>query len=107
MAEKITKESWDLIVEGIMDVVSRNLMDPDSLNHELQEYLEGEGIIKIMPVYVYGMRLRGFSPGCQPKDGFLERRDSNLKQYWDILVYERKLTGREMNQYSLDYLRME
>ena len=107
MAEKITKESWDLIVEGIMDVVSRNLMDPDGLNHELQEYLEGEGIIEIMPRYVYGMRLRGFSPGCQPKDGFLERRDSNLKQYWDILVYERKLTGREMNQYSLDYLGME
>lgn len=107
MAEKITKESWDLIVEGILDVVSRNLMDPDGLNHELQEYLEGEGIIEIMPGYIYGMRLRGFSPGCQPKEGFLERRDSNLKQYWDILVYERKLTGREMNQYSLDYLGME
>lgn len=109
MAEKITRESWNIIATEIINIVedARDYGSDIITINKLQEYLEGEDIIEIMPEYVYGMRLRGFSPGCQPKDGFLERRDSNLKQYWDILVYERKLTGREMNQYSLDYLGME
>lgn len=55
-------------------------------------------------VYKYGMRLRGFSPGVQPKDGFIEREDDPLGDYWDILIYNRKLTEKECSDYDLDSL---
>ena len=61
--------------------------------------------------YFYGMRLRGFSPGCQPSDGFIEAIDKDdfiaLKKrsgYWDILIYERKLSDDEIREYELDYI---
>ena len=53
----------------------------------------------------YGMRLRGFSIGCQPMDGFVERVDDPSGRYYDILVYNRKLTEQEVENYELDYLR--
>lgn len=56
------------------------------------------------PRYVYGMRLRGFSIGCQPKEGFIERQDSKSGKYWDLIVYNRRLTEEETRHYSLDYL---
>lgn len=55
-------------------------------------------------VYTYGMRLRGFSIGCQPMDGLIGERDDPTGMYHDILVYERKLTDREMEDYELDYI---
>lgn len=55
----------------------------------------------------YGMRLRGFSPGCQPKDGFLEREDDLSGRYYDILVYNRKLTDDELRDYELNELKGE
>jgi hypothetical protein len=55
-------------------------------------------------VYTYGMRLRGFSPGCQPKDGLIERRDDKSGLYYDVLVYERELTAKELDYYELDFL---
>ena len=54
--------------------------------------------------YIYGMRLRGFSPGCQPKEGFVARKDSEDKKYWDILLYDRPLTEQEESAYDLDFL---
>lgn len=61
--------------------------------------------------YFYGMRLRGFSPGCQPSDGFLEVVDEHdfvgLKRssgYWDLIVYNRKLSDDELGEYELDYI---
>lgn len=54
--------------------------------------------------YAYGMRARGFSIGCQPMDGFYERHDSGSPKYYDILLYNRKLTESEMRDYQLDYL---
>ena len=54
--------------------------------------------------YRYGMRLRGFSPGCQPKRGFVEREDDQTGRYYDILAYDRKLTDKEVDSYELDYL---
>ena len=54
--------------------------------------------------FKYGMRLRGFSPGCQPKEGFMERRDDPTGRYYDILVYGRMLTEKEIRDYELDYL---
>lgn len=55
-------------------------------------------------IYSYGMRLRGFSIGCQPKEGFVERRDDISGLYYDVLVYDRKLTKKELDDYELDYL---
>jgi len=55
-------------------------------------------------VYLYGMRLRGFSPGCQPMEGLVERRDDPAEMYYDLLVYDHKLTPGECTAYDLDYL---
>ena len=55
-------------------------------------------------VHVYGMRLRGFSPGAQPKDGWIETEEDPLGDYWNILVYNRKLTDKEVKDYDLDSL---
>ena len=55
-------------------------------------------------VYKYGMRLRGYSIGAQPKQGFLDREDDPLGDYWDIIIYDRPLTVKERLDYDLDYL---
>lgn len=54
-------------------------------------------------MYLYGMRLRGFSPGCQPK-GVISRHDDLRGKYHDLLVYDRKLTTEELRDYELDEL---
>lgn len=63
--------------------------------------------------YVYGMRLRGFAPSCQPSKGFVECMASDDKKellgddvdyYHDVLVYNRELTDTELEDYELDYL---
>ena len=51
--------------------------------------------------YKYGMRLRGFSIGCQPMDGFIERQDDARGKYHDILIYNRILTTEELKAYEL------
>lgn len=50
----------------------------------------------------YGMRLRGFAPMCQPKKGFVRREDDFSGRYYDILVYNRELTEKEVRNYELD-----
>lgn len=55
-------------------------------------------------LHKYGMRLRGFSIGCQPMDGFYEKIDDPKGRYYDILVYDRMLTGQEVTDYELTYL---
>ena len=55
-------------------------------------------------MFLYGMRLRGFSPGCQPKEGFAERQDDVTGKYHDILVYNRELTDKELNDFELDFI---
>lgn len=55
--------------------------------------------------YVYGMRLRGCAPGCQPKQGMLDWRDTTpATGYYSFLLYSRKLTADECKSYDLDYL---
>ena len=54
--------------------------------------------------YKYGMRLRGFSIGCQPRKGFVERQDDTEGKYHDIIIYNRELTEDELNKYELDRL---
>ena len=55
-------------------------------------------------MYRYGMRLRGFSIGCQPMKGIIDGQDDPTGKYYSILTYSRKLTDAEVNEYELDYL---
>ncbi len=52
--------------------------------------------------YLYGMKERGFSIGCQPKDGLLGLSDKVSDKYYDIIEYSRKLTEKELKEYELD-----
>ena len=52
----------------------------------------------------YGMRLRGFAPGCQPMQGLVDCEDDPAGKYWNILIYSRPLTAEERRDYELDYL---
>lgn len=54
--------------------------------------------------YRYGMRLRGFSIACQPKEGLLYREDDITGRYHDIIVYNRELSEKEITDYDLDYI---
>lgn len=57
-----------------------------------------------MPIhYMYGMRLRGFSPGAQPK-GVCERMDDTTGRYHDIILYPFRLSDKQVHDYDLDYL---
>ena len=56
-------------------------------------------------IYKYGMRLRGFSIGCQPMKGLVERQDDPAGRYHDILVYDRELTEKEIRDYELDQIK--
>ena len=58
-------------------------------------------------IYRYGMRLRGFSLGCQPMKGLIERQDDPTGRYHDILIYDRELTEQEVRNYELDKLNKE
>lgn len=58
-------------------------------------------------MYRYGMRLRGFSPWCQPKEGLLGREDDPTGRYWDIVVYKRELTEKEKVIYGLEAINEE
>lgn len=55
-------------------------------------------------MYKYGMRLRGFSIGCQPMKNFVERIDDNSGKYHDILIYSEKLSDKDTKDYELDFL---
>lgn len=55
--------------------------------------------------YVYGMRLRPYSIGCQPK-GVIEVRDGT-DRYHNIIVYASKLPLKDELHYDLDYIGQE
>lgn len=57
-----------------------------------------------MKTYTYGMRLRGFSPGCQPMKNLVLASEDKSGEYHDILSYATKLTEKEVTNYELDYL---
>ena len=57
--------------------------------------------------YYYGMRLRGFSIGCQPMRGLVRREDDTTGKYHDVLVYDRPLLEPEMRDYELDCIKHE
>lgn len=51
--------------------------------------------------YVYGMRLRGFAPLCQPMEGLIEAEYDESGEYYSLLTYDRKLTEKEIHDYEL------
>ena len=56
-------------------------------------------------VHVYGMRLRGFSPGAQPMEGLVGMEEDPVPDgYWNILIYNRKLERKDAEAFDLDYL---
>lgn len=57
-------------------------------------------------MFRYGMLYRGFSPSCQPMNGLIERQDDTSGKYFDILVYDRKLTENEVKNYELEEITM-
>ena len=52
----------------------------------------------------YGMRLRGFSIGCQPMKDLKSVEDDQEGKYHSILVYNRELRPEELKEYELDDL---
>ena len=57
--------------------------------------------------YWYGMRLRGYSPGCQPMNGLeavIKEYRVEAEKYHNILIYNRELTDEEVRDYELDRL---
>lgn len=58
-------------------------------------------------IYIYGMRMRGYSPGCQPLKGLIDLRSDKTGKYYDILYYDRKLTANEVYMYELDELEVK
>lgn len=60
-----------------------------------------------MKEYLYGMRLRGYAPGCQPKEGLLNiyyGSQYGTRVYHNLISYNRPLTEKEMQDYELDFI---
>jgi len=56
--------------------------------------------------YKYGMLQRPFSIGAQPKHvRDVEDANKAVDGYWDILVYDRKLSDAEIKQYELEAIK--
>lgn len=57
-----------------------------------------------MKLHVYGMRSRGYAPGCQPK-GVVDWRDCDpSERYHSMIAYTEKLLQKQERQYELDYI---
>ena len=55
--------------------------------------------------YIYGMKLRGYAPGCQPMKGLRDWIDATeTSKYHSFLLYDRKMTKDERKDYELDLL---
>ena len=55
-------------------------------------------------MFMYGMRLRPFSIGCQPMYGLIRVEEDKTGIYHNILVYGMPLSDHEQEEYELDYL---
>ena len=55
-------------------------------------------------VYLYGMRLRGYSPNCQPNEGLVEVSEDIMNEYHNVLAYDHELTKQECRDYELDFI---
>ena len=112
MAESQAKRDWmkKNTVQGtiklyrnqsaeIIDYYGGKITSSD-IRKALEEYMKNHPTSQ---EYLYGMRLRGCSPGAQP-NGFIDRRDDPSGKYHDIIVYDHPLSEKECEDYELDYL---
>ena len=60
-----------------------------------------------MKEHKYGMKQRGFSPGCQPMNGLLYSSLDLTYKYYAILTYDRELSDVEMDLYDLEKVEEE
>ena len=114
MPDSTAKKEWMKANTTMVTVKMTNKGDADLLRYldgkakatvikaALREYMERHPGPK--PEYRYGMRLRGYSPGAQPK-GVLRREDDTTGRYHDIIVYERQLSADEIRDYELEELK--
>lgn len=101
--DRAIKAHYDGIIYGYLACLEDNGKITDKDMKELYKFYTSDNL-KIE--YKYGMRLRGYSPGCQPKENLVERQDDPTGKYYDILVYSKWL-GRAATAYDLDYLGRE
>lgn len=74
-----------------------------NLNHmrTLKEVRNVEGYEQIEKKhYQYTYKYRGFSPGCQPINGFVEHQKIEMFEY-GVIIYDRQLTNKEIENYEL------
>lgn len=60
-----------------------------------------------MREYLYGMRLRGAGPGCQPTEGLMNiyyGSQYGTRVYHNLISYSRRLTKKEEEDYELDFI---
>lgn len=55
-------------------------------------------------MFMYGMRNRPYSIGCQPMDELVRVEVNTPGKYWSILYYANPLSDREQDDFELDYL---
>jgi len=53
--------------------------------------------------YAYGMKLRGYSPGAQPR-GQVDCIDDLTGEYYDIVIYADPLTADQIRGYELEFI---
>lgn len=114
MLRESFKEKYKNVTDSLKEVLE--LEHPEADERTIEDMMERSLIylcddIKKLPEeafeareyeYHYGMRLRGCSIGTQPKEGFLYRKDSDDRRYYDIIAYNRELTRKEREEYSLE-----
>lgn len=117
MPDTPAKKKWDRENSVVFSVKLMNKTEADIIRYLDFCLFHGEGkgtvikkalreYIKNHPLtieYYYGMRLRGYSPGAQPK-GVLRREDDTTGKYHDIIVYDRQLSADEIRNYELEEL---
>lgn len=67
-----------------------------------------------MTAYFYGMRMRPFGPGSQPKSNLIVGFDNNTvadefkvdtkRNYYNIVAYSEPLSDKQCKEYELDYI---
>lgn len=58
-------------------------------------------------MYYYGMKYRPAGIGCQPMEGLIAILDPEDKAFYDVVVYNRMLTYKEINAYELEFIGMK
>lgn len=83
-----------------MQITKEQIQEAISAGYPVKVIINGE-TYDYTPVYKYGMKYRGFSIGCQPMNGLIESQEDKSGYYFNILLYNRPLTEKELENYEL------